>query len=126
MFKIKRRLNYSCSTCRGSKIWGLDWSPLLCSGVCAALGRLGGLPGVLGRCFFIVLRDCVCGLVHGWGWVQGPVEWRHRLCLGSWLWGWMSWRPIDTLGLVMALSFPSFSFILWPFGLTCLLTGASL
>ena len=39
------------------------------------------------------------------------------LCLGSWLWGWISRGHIGAFGLVMAFSFPSFLFrALW-FGL---------
>ena len=37
------------------------------------------------------------------------------LCLGSWLWGWISRGPFGALGLVMTLSFPFFR-VLW-FGL---------
>ena len=33
------------------------------------------------------------------------------LCLGSWLWGWISWGSFRAWGLVMALSLP-FHFIL--------------
>ena len=54
-------------------------------------------------------------------WVGGSRGlWGHgvHLCLGSWLWGLISWGPIGAFGLVMALSFPSFFYFraLW-FGL---------
>ena len=38
-----------------------------------------------------------------------------HLCLGSWLWGWISRGPFGALGLVMTLSFSSFFYFraLW-------------
>ena len=96
------------------------WTGVRCCvlGACAALGRSDGF---LGYWAFASLLSCaiasVVSYIGGGGsrglWVGGV-----RLCSGSWLWGWISRRPIGALGLVMALSFPFFFYFraLW-FGL---------
>ena len=57
---FKRRLNYSCSTCRGSKIWGLDWCPRLRSeGLCSS-EQIGQAPRGIGPLLFnCLVRLCM-------------------------------------------------------------------
>ena len=79
-------------------------------GACAALGRSGGL---LKYWAFSFSLSCavVCGVARGWGGSRGLWGGGVRLCLGSWLWGWISRGSFGALGLVMALSFHSFFYI---------------
>ena len=54
---FKRSLNYSCSTCRGSRNWGLDWCPLLCFGGLCGSGQIGRAPWGIGPLLFHCLAQ---------------------------------------------------------------------
>ena len=85
------------------------WTGVCCSvlGACAALGRLGGLLGygVLYWAFAFSLSYAIVDVASymGRGGPRGLWGGGIRLCLGSWLWGWIPQGPIGALGLLMAL-----------------------
>ena len=104
-------------------------SPLLCSGGLCSFGHVGRV--LLYRAFAFSLSCRIASVAShvGGGGFRGLWGGDVHLCLGSWLWGWISWGPFGALELVMAVSFP-FSFFLclgfFGLGLACLVIGSSL
>ena len=125
--EFKRRLHYSCSTCRGSKIWWLDWSPLLRSGGLCSSGKIGQAPlGIRPLLFHCLARLCM--------WLRPWVGVGPGACgvSASSLLGILA-LGLDVLeadwcigvGDGSILSFLFFHFIALWFGLACPLAGAS-
>ena len=88
---------------------------------CCVLGPVQLWAGRVGSWAFAFSLSYVVASVAshvGGGGSGGLWDGGARLCLGSWLWSWISRGPLGALGLVMALSFPSFFMLkaLW-FGL---------
>ena len=102
---FEQKLIILFSVCHGSKIWGLDWSRLLGSRACAVSGRSSGLLRYYGA--FSLSCDIASVASHiGEGGSESLWGGGIHLCLGSWLWSWISWGPFRPLGLVITLSLP--------------------